>query len=311
LLQLLALCVGLFISYAYLLRLERRSLARLPLRGERRWGALWPLADGVRALGKRTTAPSSRRWALLGPLVGLGLALAALCLLPVGPDYAVGGSRWWAALSSYDPDLLSLTLLGLLSALAPWLMGLLSGQTGVREGGLAAAWRAVVYSVPALLALAGAVLVSGEFTVNGLVRWQIDGRPLVLYQPLGLGLFALSSVLAARRLPAGDDVPQPALLDFHLQHAGSAWALAHLVEYLTLFYSSAVIVRVYLAGWDGDLPGLVLKVLGVMLALLWVRQCWYRAWRQRLEPHIWRLLMVLGAANAVVTAAAVLWRNGR
>jgi NADH-quinone oxidoreductase subunit H len=315
LLQLLAACAGLYLAYAYLLRLERRALARLPLRGERRWGVLWPLVDAIRALGKKAGGGLLRRWALLGPLVGLGLALTALCLLPVGPDYVLAGKRLWAPFSRYDPDPLTLALMGLAPALGTWLMGQLGGQAGVREGSLAVAGRALVYSVPALLALAGAALVAGEFGVNGLVLWQHEGLPLAVYQPLGLLLVALSGVLAGRRLPAPDDVPQPALLDFHLQHAGSAWALSHLVEYLGLFYNSTVIALVYLAGWggpaSGGLPWLVGKTLAVMLALLWLRQRWYTGWRERLGPRTSRLLLALGVANLLVTAVALWWRVGR
>ncbi|NLG27663.1 MAG: NADH-quinone oxidoreductase subunit H [Chloroflexi bacterium] len=311
LLQLLAACLGYLCVYAWLVRAERRALAGLTLSGDRRWGPLWPLVDVLRALGTRTSAQFGRT--LLGPLLGLALALAALLLLPVGPALMVGGFRLWAPFSTWDPDLLSLAALGLASALGTWLTGALSPSAGVREGAHATVSRALAHAAPGLLALSGAALVTGEFSVAGLVRWQNASWPLALYQPLGLLLSALCAVLSGRRLPARDDVPEPCLLDFHLQHAGRGWAIAHLSEYLTLLYASAVIALVYLGGCDVPtgfgLPGLAAKTLLVLLALLWLRQRWYRVWRQRYEAHALPLLLALGALNLLVTAAALIWRS--
>lgn len=308
LLQLLGMCAGLLLTYAYLLRLERRTLAGLQLRGDRRWGPLWPLVDALRALGKR--APGGLRGrALASPLVGLALALGALALLPSGPDIRVAGFRLWASFSACDPDLLTVTLLGLAPALGVWLTGALSAHEGLREAATGVAGRALAFTVAGLLPLAGAALVTGQHTLTGLVRWQSDALPLVAYQPLGLALYALAAMLSSRRLPVGDEAPQPALLDYHLQHAGAGWALLHLTEYLGLLYSSAVIALVYLGGWGGAGARLGLRliaVLAVLLALLWLRRTWYRLWRPRIGARAWGLLLALGAANLLVTAIALL-----
>ncbi len=308
LLQLLGMCAGLLLAYAYLLRFERRTLARLDLRGDPRWGPLWPLADALRALGKRATG-ALRGWALAGPLAGLALALGALALLPSGPDIRVAGFRLWASFTAYDPDLLTVTLLGLAPALGTWLAGALSAQEGLREGATEVAGRALAYAAAGLLTLAGAALVTGAHTLGGIVRWQSDALPLLVYQPLGLALYALAAALGSRRLPATDDAPQPALLDYHLQHAGAGWALLHLVEYLGLLYSSAVIALVYLGGWDGAGAHLGLRLIGVLavlVALLWLRHTWYRVWRSRFGTRAWVLLLALAAANLLVTALALL-----
>lgn len=313
LLQFLGMCLGLLLVYAGLVRFERRTLARLDLRGDPRWGPLWPLVDALRALSKRATGERAtgavQGWALAGPLAGLLLALSALALLPSGPDIHVGGFRLWASFTAFDADLLVVTLLGVAPALCVWLAGALSGQAGLREGATEVAGRALAYAAAGLLPLAGAALVTGERTLSGLVRWQSDALPLAVYQPLGLVLYALACALGSRRLPAADDAPSPSLLDYHLQHAGSGWALLHLVEYLGLLYSSAVIALIYLGGWGGAGAHLGLRLIGVLAVLwtlLWLRRTWYRLWRPRFGTRAWAWLLVLGAANLLVTAIALL-----
>jgi len=316
-LRVLAAIVALYILYAYLSRFERRIIGRLALRGGPKWGLLWPLADVARALLKRTILPPEA-WRPLyyaAPLLTLGATLEALAVVPAGPTITVLGGR----LAS-DPAALDLTLLLIVALNWLALLSLLLGAWSARvdylwEESCRVARAGLGYSLPALLALGGVVMLAGSLGLGEIVRAQCAALPYVVYQPLGLLSFALSALLGSRRLPlrlpGGKD---PLLSDFHLQHAGGVLALYHLAEYLHLLLVGALIATVYLAGWCGPWRAgphwLLLKALAVTVILLWLRNGWLARRAEQLGRRAWRVLMLLAILNTLLTAAILIWKRG-
>lgn len=314
-LQFIAAIGALYVAYAYLVRFERRAIGRLPLRGPRKWGPIWPLVDAACALTKPGITPTDARRAayLGGPLLTLGSALTALALVPLRPAAARGGGLL-LRVSGLDASLLvafSLTWLGLLGML---LGGWASGDAYVWRESCRAVLLALGYSLPALLSLGGAVALSGSLGLEGMVRVQSDGLPHVVYQPLGLMCFAVSSVVGGRRLPyrlpGGED---SLVSDFHLQHSGRVLALYHLAEYAHLAFVGALISTTYLSGWRGPwLDGphwLALKTLALVMALLWLRTNWLGPEYERLADRMWLVLTLVAVVNLLLTVAIIVWRG--
>jgi NADH-quinone oxidoreductase subunit H len=315
-LRVLAALVALYVVYAYLLRLERLLIQRLPLHGNPKWGLLWPLVDVARALARRNLFPSGawRPLYLAAPFLALGATLEALAVVPAGPTITVLGGRL-----ARDPAVLDLFLLMIL--VLDWLslLCLLLGAWSARldylwEEGCRVARAGLGYSLPALLALGGAVMLSGSPGLAEMVHAQCATLPYVCYQPLGLLTFALSALLGSRRLPLRLPGGENALLgDFHLQHAGSVPAIYHLTEYLHLLLVGTLIATVYLAGWCGpwrDGPHwLVLKALAVTVILLWLRDGWLARRVQQLGERTWRILMSLAVLNLLLTGVILMWKR--
>ena len=270
--------LGLILIYAYLVRIERRVIGGLQLRGQARWGILWPVVDTVRALVKPTAGgirPGARRF--IGQGFAFGATLAALLLLSPGTADA------WTSTCLWGPEVGPRTslpvlfifnwlpLLGMLLALderAPRLYG--RNEQALHQS--------LAYALPAMLAALGPVLLSDTLYLRDLVEQQCAGQPLALQQPLGFAVFALS-LFASRHLPSreteGGYPEDPLLVDFHLQHASRVAAFDHLIDYFHLLFVSTSSAVLYLGGgcgpWRNGLHWLLLKSLMLALLLLWLR----------------------------------------
>lgn len=315
LLKILFGAIAILISCAYLIRLERQVFGKLGLHGDSRWGALWPLVDMARALSRRG-APWKGRPTLryAASALSLAFALFAVALMPLGATMSLRG--WTVSLWLLNPPM-SLPIALTLSALSG-VGALLGAWEGCSDDlwveARAVAQHALVYTLPALLAIAGIVMLSGSFNIVEIVRTQRSAPPYALYQPLGMVLLAASLLIGGRRLPYRLPSGQsPLLSDFHLQHAGSALAQYHLAEYVHLAFVSLLIANLYLGGWYGPwLAGphwVVLKAAGIATSLLWLRSNWLPYQHSRLSERYWLVLMLLAAFNALLTGVLLAWRR--
>ena len=313
LLQFLAAVVGLYIAYAYLLRFERQIIAGLELHGDKRWGFLWPLVDVARALTKRgvtlTAVPS--RLCLGAPLLTLGASMAALVAVPLGP-LMIRGQRISLGIRDVPFSLWLPFVLDWIALFGPlWSARCCPWPYLRRESG-EMVFQALLYSVPSLLSLGGVVVLSSSFDLQEIVISQRRGLPYLVYQPLGLLVFTLSTLLGGRRLPYR--LPQEkdlVLGDFYIQHAGSVEAVYHLAQYLHLLLVGALISTIYLAGWYGPWYAgphwLMAKVILVTAGLLWARHRLLPYLHRRWEGEMWRLCTLLALFNTLLTILLVVW----
>jgi NADH-quinone oxidoreductase subunit H len=315
LLQFLVGVVGLYVTYAYLLHFERQIIARLGLHGDERWGILWPLVDVARALTKEgATLGVVPSFLCLGaPLLTLGASMAAMATIPLGSLVIRGEEIVLGVgdlpLGPWLPFVMDwIALLGPLwsARCCPWPYLRRETEEMVSQ--------ALLYSVPTLLSLGGVIALSGSFSLQQIVFSQRHSLPYVVYQPLGLCVFALSALLGGRRLPYR--LPRgrkPALDDFHIQHAGSVEAIYHLAQYLHLLLVGALISTLYLAGWwapwGAGPHALVAKTILVTLGLLWLRNRLLPPLCKRWGGGMWRLCTLLALFNTLLTVLLVLWEG--
>lgn len=307
--------VALLIAYAYLVRFERRVLARPRIGGGRSgWGPLWPLVDVLCALVKAPLAtPPKKPGYRLAPLLTLIAQVLAIAMLPLGTnptnplaaslDFAHLDHGWLAAYLSQWAGVGGLLL---------WAHA--SGNAAIRYHIALQGRRDVAYGLAGLLALAGASVLTNTYDLHAIVEAQREGFPLVVYQPLGMALVAVSCITMGRRTPmASIDSRHETLVDFHVQHMGNPMALFHWADYTRLLFLGGLISTVYLGGWIGpwaDGPHwLALKSLMVTMGLLLLRHRWLIPHAERIERIAWPILMWLGIANTLLTAALIAWRG--
>ncbi|MFH1085158.1 MAG: NADH-quinone oxidoreductase subunit H [Chloroflexota bacterium] len=301
-------CVALLVAYAYVLRLERQVIARMALGGERRWGALWPLMDALRALGKRTLLPAggARLLCRAAPALALAPVLVAFAALPGAPSAPVRLARAWLPGLDAEVSLLAPLAASLLGLCGVALYARATRQEAARGHGAHVAREGALSVALLLLAMVGASLVGGGLGLEALADAQARSLPYVVYQPLGFGLCLLALARGPRRLPVALPGPAPdGLAGFHLQHAGAVLALFHLGDYWHLFLMSGLLAAVYLGGgywpWASGPHWLAAKAAAVALGALWLRHgLEARAWEGSVPA--WPGLMLLALGNAIVTA---------
>ncbi|MFP3896211.1 MAG: NADH-quinone oxidoreductase subunit H [Anaerolineales bacterium] len=315
LLQFFAAAVVLYVVYAYLLRFERQIIADLGLRGNERWGILWPLVDVARALGKggSTLSPLPSFLCLGAPLLALGARLAALAIIPLG-ILVIGGQEVALGIGDLPLSLCLPFVLDWIALLGPLWSAYCSPSSYLRREGADMVSQALLFSVSSLLSLGGVVILSGSLNFQDIVISQSQGLPYALYQPLGLLVFILSALFGGRRLPYR--LPQdrnPVLGAFHIQHAGSVEAIYHLTQYLYLLLIGALISGVYLSGllhpWHVAPHWFVPKAVVVTAGLLWMRHRLLPHLRERWGEGIWRLCILVALLNILLTGFLVVWRG--
>ena len=305
---------GLYITYAYLMRFECQVLGRLSLRGEASWGILWPLVSAARAMRKpNRRVPGAWHYLYVAaPWCALCTALFSLALIPDGLAFAVAGHELTFRFRDLD--------IGLALVVAAWWLGLLGALLGAWSSRSAYLWvegqrvfsLGMGYSLAAMLALAGVVLLSRSLSLVAPIHARAGALPLALYQPLGFVVCALALVAGGRRLPyslPGEGATP--LGDWHVQHAGSVPALYHLAEYLQILFSSALLATIYLGSgsgpWSSGPHWLLLKTLLASVVLLWLRAGWLARRRPHLGHRGWLILCALAALNLLLTGLIVGW----
>ena len=333
-----AFIVGLLTAVAYTTYFERKVISILQVRkGPNRvgpLGLLQPLADGVKLFFKEDTIPTTADRPLhhLAPGIALFAALMAFAVVPFGPAFDVPG---WGHLQLYiaDMNVGVLYLLGVssLHVYGVVLGGWASGNKYSLLGALRGAAQLVSYEIVLGMSLVGVVMITGEMSLGGIVRWQSEhGIPLVLLQPVAFVLFVIGMFAETNRAPF--DLPEADTEltgGFFTEYSGFRFGMFMMGEYMSMITVSAIATSLFLGGWAGILPGggashlprltgwvvdtypwaspvfVLIGVVCFLFLFVWVRATIPRLRYDQLMRFSWSWLIPIGLINLAVTAVAV------
>ncbi len=310
---------------------ERRLIAKLQVRrGPNRVGPLGlfqPLADGIKSFFKEDTIPAAADKTLnrLAPGVAMFAALMSLAVLPFGAAYDIPG---WGQLTLYVSDLnvgvLYLLGVGSLHVYGVILAGWSSGNKYALLGALRGAAQLVSYEIVLGMSLVGVVMITGEMSLNGIVRWQAEHHiPLVLLQPIGFVLFFIAMFAETNRAPFDlVEADTELVAGFHTEYSGFRYALFMIAEYIAMITVSVVATSAFFGGWGGpfglfnDLDSPLARLLlgagwvffGIVFfffIFIWVRATIPRLRYDQLMKFSWSYLIPLGLVNLALTALGV------
>ncbi len=287
--------------------LERRMLALWQDRyGPNRvgpFGLMQVLADMIKIFTKEDWIPpfADRAVFLLAPAIIIATALMSIALVPVAPGIGVVdlniGLLFFLAMSS----------LGVYSvALAGWS----SNSKYSLLGGLRASAQMLSYEVFMGLSLMGVVLLAGSFNLREIVLAQHTVW-FVVPQFLGFVIFLVAGLAETHRLPF--DLPEAdseLVAGYHSEYSGMKFGMFFVGEYLAVTVISAMIVTLFLGGWNGPfLPGVVwffLKLFVCLSFFILMRASLPRPRFDQLMQVGWKLLLPLSLLNLLVTGAIAL-----
>lgn len=256
----------------------------------------WPVREVALRLHRQpvtTEAPDPITWAL-APAAYLGLAAAALTVVPLAPDLAVADVRT------------GIVVFGAAEALAIvaiFLRGWSPNSPFPLVAGYNFVGVALSYELLSMFVLIAAALPAESLSIGAIVESQ-EGLWNVIRQPLGLPLFLIVALGVTFSGPlnivdSADMAGGGAAEDSGVRHL--LWSVARAAMLVTF---AAAAAAVFLGGWHGPLlPGgvwMAAKTATVALVLVSARHLLARVGPERFVRVAWTVLLPLAFLDLVI-----------
>ena len=332
--KIVVVVVLLLTGVAYTVWLERKLVGHI----QNRWGPtrvgpfglLQPLADGLKLIFKEDLTPPHvyRPLYILAPMLSLALALMSISVIPMGNAITIAGRT--IPLQVTDLNIGLLVVLGVTSigvygvALAGWS----SNSKYSLLGGLRASAQMVSYEVALGLSLVGVLILSGTFSLRGIVEaqagtlwWWIPNWNIFRGgQIVAFFIYLCAAFAETNRTPF--DLPEAEtelVAGYHTEYSSMKYAMFMMAEYANMITVGCLASLLFLGGWSGPVPGFLpawvqalipvfwfsLRVFGFLCLYIWVRGTLPRFRYDQLMAFGWKVLLPLALANIVVTSLVV------
>ena len=325
-LKILIVLNAVLVAVTFMVLLERKVIAWVQVRlGPMRvgpYGVLQPIADVVKLMTKEDITPvRADRWVFtLAPLIALIPALVVFAVIPFGPVVSLFGRQ----VSLYVTDL-NVGLLYIVSVASIGVYGIiLAGWSSNSKYPLLASLRAsaqlISYEVAVTMGLVSMIVTAGTLSMVGIIQAQYNqGVWYAFIQPVAFFIYFVGGLAETNRAPF--DMPeaeQELTGGFHTEYSGMRFALFFLAEYANMIVVSTVATTLFMGGWLRPFPNVaalsfldfvpawiwfLLKTFVFLYVFLWVRATLPRYRYDQLMRLGWKVLIPLGIANVLVTAA--------
>jgi len=318
LLKILAIIVPLILTVAYYTYFERKVIGYMQIRrGPNRIGPLGlaqPFADVFKLLLKEIVLPenANKFLFLLAPVLSLAPAFAAWVVIPFDD---------WAVIANVDAGLLYLLAMSSLGVYGLIIAGWASNSKYAFLGALRSTAQMVSYEIAMGFALVGVLIMAGTLNLSEIVLAQQGGIFDWFWLPL-LPLFMIyiiSGLAETNRAPF--DVAEgesEIVAGFHVEYAGSGFAVFFLAEYANMILISALTALMFTGGWlspfegvpvlgntflaEGSIIWFLAKTSFFMFVFLWVRATFPRYRYDQIMRLGWKVLVPITLVWVMVAA---------
>jgi NADH-quinone oxidoreductase subunit H len=321
LLKIVAICVPVILSVAFLTLWERKVIGWMQSRiGPNRvgpLGLLQPFADVLKLLLKEVIIPTGANKALfiIAPLLSLAPALAAWAVVPF-TDTLV--------LADINVGLLYILAMTSIAVYGVILAGWASNSKYAFLGCLRSAAQIVSYEIAMGFALVGVLMAANSLNLRDIVNGQEGGLSQWYIWPLFplFIVYLISGIAETNRHPF--DVAEgesEIVAGFHVEYSGVTFALFFLAEYANMILVSVLTVLMFLGGWMSPLPlanewsifgmkpfgdgffWLFAKTFVVLFIFLWVRATFPRYRYDQIMRLGWKVFIPVTLVWIVFVAA--------
>jgi NADH-quinone oxidoreductase subunit H len=271
-----------------------------------------PLADVLKLLSKEQSTPATAvPWMMaIAPVISIFTAVAALAIIPFGPEGAWGGEFGLYGMDVSIGILWPLAF-GALAFYGLVLGGWASGSKYSFLGAMRSAAQLISYEVALGLSLLGVILTAGSLSLVDIVDAQ-GGMWYVVPQFVGFVIFLVAGFAETNRPPF--DLPEAdaeIVGGYNTEYGGMRFGSFFMAEYINVVVISGIAVTMFLGGWHGPGPEalaplwVVLKMFIFVVLFIWVRATLPRLRYDQLMSFGWKVLLPLATVNALVTAIVV------
>ena len=289
-------------------------------------GSLQLVADGIKFIQKEDLIPrAADRWVFaIARGVALVPAILIFLVLPLGPGI-------WGV--DFELGLFYALAVGSVTTLGILMGGWASANKFSLIGGLRAAAQLIAYELPLILAGIAVAVQAGTLSLVGIVEAQstfmIPGTEINLWfifpQILGFGIFFVAAMAELARPPFDMPIADSELVfGYMTEYTGIKFAMFMLTEYAGMVSMSALMVVLYLGGWQ-ILPGVpvpgcdgmfdcnamgvalgvvvtLAKIIGLTFLMVWARVTYPRLREDQLQRFSWVVLVPLSLLNLALIA---------
>jgi NADH-quinone oxidoreductase subunit H len=282
------------------------------------YGSLISVVHGLKMLMKEDFTPTGAdrivfTWA---PVVVYLASVMTLLVIPFAPGLFG---------ADLNLGLLYFFAIGGLSVVGMLMAGWASYNKYSLLGGLRAAAQVISYEIPLTLSVVGLILLTGTMSLNTIADNQKGWFTnwYVFQQPLGVIIFFIAATAEANRTPFDlTEADSEIVAGYATEYSGMRFGFFYFAEFVNVFIISALLVTLYLGGWNAPFPwpwpvtlslnpgqlgiGLLILVAVVPLILtlafaapIWMVSARVKAWQALLGGFVLANLFVIGVIGAV------------
>jgi NADH-quinone oxidoreductase subunit H len=308
---------------------ERRVSAYIQDRiGPNRVGPLGLLqspADVIKLFLKEDIVPVSANKAIhtLAPIVSITVAMATFAVIPFGDQISLFGKEIKLLIADVNIGVLYILALTSLGVYGVTLSGWASNNKYSLLGGLRSSAQMISYELSMGLSVVGVIMVAGSMQLDAIVEHQAGLAWNAFLTPIGFITFVVAAFAETNRLPFDLPEAEPELVGgYHTEYSGMKFGTFFLAEYANMITSAALIVTLFLGGWQfpflqdvGLSPfwtsviqilTFIVKVCATLFFFIWIRWTIPRFRYDQLMNLGWKVMLPLALLNVVVTGAWLL-----
>jgi len=270
-------------------------------------GALQPLIDGLKLMGKQLLTPDNADGFLfwLAPILSMIPVLLLFMPIPYGP--VVNGME-------VNLGLLLILAFSSFNGLAVILAGWASNNKWGVLGAARAVAQTVAYEIPLLLVVLTIAFMTGSLNLNEITAVQGGhiGHWLIWKQPLAFIIFIVAMFGETNRAPFDlAEAESELTAGFHTEYSSMGFGLFFMAEYGYMVVICSICSILFLGGFNGPFPGIegwwwmLLKTYALLFFMIWARWTFPRVRFDQLLNVNWKWLLPLATANLLVTALLI------
>ena len=290
------------------------------------WGLLQAPADVLKLFIKEDIVPAKANRAVhtLAPIISIGVALTTFAVIPFGNTITLWGQEIKLMIADVNIGVLYILAMTSLGVYGVTLSGWSSNNKYSLLGGLRSSAQMISYELSMGLSVIGVIMVGGTLQLDKIVEAQAGLAWNAFLTPIGFITFLVASFAETNRLPFDLPEAEPELVGgYHTEYSGMKFGTFFLAEYANMITSSALIVTLFLGGWQFPyletfgLPAFwvsviqiltfVVKVAAMLFFYMWIRWTIPRFRYDQLMNLGWKVMIPMALLNIALTGAWILW----
>jgi NADH-quinone oxidoreductase subunit H len=289
------------------------------------WGLLQAPADVLKLFIKEDIVPARANHFIhtLAPIISITVALTTFAVIPFGNTLSLFGREVKLMIADVNIGVLYILALTSMGVYGITLSGWASNNKYSLLGGLRSSAQLISYEISMGLSVVGVIMVAGTLRLDKIVELQSGLAWNAFLTPIGFITFLVASFAETNRLPFDLPEAEPELVGgYHTEYTGMKFGTFFLAEYSNMITSSALIVTLFLGGWQFPyleafgLPTIwvsllqiltfVVKVGLVLFFYIWIRWTIPRFRYDQLMNLGWKVMLPLALLNLAVTGGWLL-----